>query len=106
MESDVMNRTIAQKIGCPNLGLALNATPGVQINKFKCYISTSNDKLFYYTFVNVTDNHEFFKYLHENASLLEFNRIAKMVCGSTIKVLNDMMVLSVRLLTKAQACIF
>jgi hypothetical protein len=106
IESNVMNRTIAQKIGCPNLGRALNATPGAQINKFKCYISTSNDKLFYYTFVNVTDNREFFKYLHENASLLEFNRIAKMVCNSTIKVLNSIqMLISVRLLTKAQECI-
>jgi hypothetical protein len=102
-----MNRTIAYKTGCPNLGLALNATPGAQINKFKCYISTSKDKLFYFTFVNVTDNREFFKYLHENASLLQFNRIAKMVCNSTIKVLNSIqMVISVRLLTKAQECIF
>lgn len=104
--SNVMNQTIAYKTGCPNLGLALNVTPGAQINKFKCYISTSKDKLFYFTFVNVTDNREFFKYLHENASLLQFNRIAKMVCNSTIKVLNSIpMVISVRLLTKAQECI-
>ena len=104
--SNNMNQTIAQNLGCPNLGLALQSTPGALITKFKCYVSNINNKLFYFTFVSITNNHEFFKYLHENASLLQFNKIAKMVCGSTIKVLDNVgRTISVRLLTKIHECI-